>query len=88
MAEKSWTDRFDPLYFPLFTAIPVGVWLTGKDGPFQGVEISLYIITTLFLFFSGSVETSSDERKHRILGYLYMVSGLFLAGAGLYRWLN
>ncbi|MBN9655714.1 hypothetical protein J0K78_15680 [Halobacillus sp. GSS1] len=85
--KKKWDDFLNPLYFPLFTAIPVEGWLTFKPSPFSGVEITLYIIGVLFLIFAGTVETNSEEGKHRAFGYLYLVSALVFGSMGLFRWL-
>lgn len=86
--KKKWEDRLNPLYFPLFTAIPVEGWLTLKPSPFSDVDITLYIIGVLFLVFAGTVETNSEEGKHRALGYIYLVSALLFGSLGLFKWLT
>ncbi|RDY72079.1 hypothetical protein ACJA3J_04615 [Halobacillus sp. SY10] len=86
--KKKWEDRLNPLYFPLFTAIPVEGWLTLKPSPFSDVDITLYIIGVLFLVFAGTVETNSEEGKHRALGYIYLVSALLFGSIGLFKWLT
>ncbi|MCP3029046.1 hypothetical protein [Halobacillus sp. A5] len=77
----------DPLYLPLYTALPVGGWLLVADHNWQSTYLALYILIIMFLIFSGSVEISSEEGKHQIFGYIYMTSGLILSAAGLIRWL-
>ncbi|WLR47835.1 hypothetical protein LC065_00615 [Halobacillus litoralis] len=86
--KKKWDDRLNPLYFPLFTAIPAESWLTLKPSPFSGVEVTLYIIGVLFLIFAGAVETNSEEGKHRTIGYIYLLSALIFGSIGLFKWLT
>ncbi|WP_202410095.1 hypothetical protein [Halobacillus litoralis] len=86
--KKKWDDRLNPLYFPLFTAIPVEGWLTLKASPFSGVEVTLFIIGVLFLAFAGAVETNSEEGKHRAIGYIYLLSALLFGSIGLFKWLT
>ncbi|RWZ58178.1 hypothetical protein EQV77_10380 [Halobacillus fulvus] len=86
--KKQIRDRFNPLYIPLLTAIPAEAWLLYKQPPYVGVELTLYIIAILFLVFSGAVETSSEETKHRIFGYVYLISALMFGVIGLWMWLG
>lgn len=85
--KKTWNDKLNPLYFPLFTAFPIGGWLLFKSPPMTGVEITLHIITFLFLIFSGVVETNSEEGKEQAFGYIYLISALIFGGLSLFRWL-
>lgn len=80
---KSWDEWVDPLYYPLFTAIPIGGWLLFKQPPYSSVEITLFTLAILFLIFSGMVETSQDEGKHRLIGLIYLLSALLLAIIGV-----
>jgi hypothetical protein len=85
--KKAWDHILNPVYFPLLTAFPIGGWLLFKSPPITGVEITLHIITFLFLVFSGAVETNSEEGKQRIFGYIYLLSALIFGGISLFRWL-
>ncbi|MCA1010181.1 hypothetical protein [Halobacillus halophilus] len=86
--KKEWGDWINPLYLPLFTAIPIDLWLLIKKGSYASVELSMYIIAILFLIFSGAVETSQEEVKHRLFGYIYLVSALIFGACGLIIWLG
>lgn len=88
--DKSWKEwlNLDPLYIPLFTAGPVDIWLLFKQPPYQSVEITLYIIAILFLVFSGAVETYQEETKHRVIGYISLISALVFGIIGLVMWLG
>jgi|GEM_PF-6975243 len=81
-------DWVNPLYLPLFTAIPIDSWLIIKKGSYASVELSMYIIAILFLIYSGAVETSQEEVKHRVFGYIYLVSALVFGAVGLMLWLG
>ncbi|WP_226584987.1 hypothetical protein [Halobacillus litoralis] len=86
--KRTWIDHWDPLYVPLLSAVPIESWLLVKTPPFTRAEISLYILGILFLFFSGFVETGSEEeKKNKLFGYLYLLGGLLFGTIGLYRWL-
>lgn len=85
--KKSVRDKwFDPLYFPLWTVGPVEVWLLFHTPPLSAVEASSYIVGILFLIFSGAVETNSEEWKHQVFGYIYLISALLLSSIGIFRW--
>ncbi|GGF24601.1 hypothetical protein GCM10010954_24370 [Halobacillus andaensis] len=77
----------NPLYIPMFSAVPVGLWLLLGNDNWQSTYLSLYILVIMFLIFTGSVEISSEEGKHQIFGYIYMTFGLLLSVVGLVRWL-
>ncbi|MFC7061874.1 hypothetical protein [Halobacillus seohaensis] len=78
----------NPLYIPLFTAIPVGTWLLIGNTYWGSTYLTLYILIILFLAFAGAVEISSEEAKYQVFGYIYMTFSLFLGIAGLIRWLT
>ncbi len=84
---QNWDRFFSPLYIPSYTAWPVACWLLFKPSEWKGVEIVLLILIILFLVFAGTVETNSDEKKHRLFGYLYLSAGLLISIAGLCYWL-
>ncbi|MGP4075373.1 hypothetical protein [Halobacillus sp. K22] len=86
--KKGVGEWINPLYLPLVTAIPIDGWLILKTEPYAGVELSMYIIAILFLIFSGAVETNQEEVKHRVFGYIYLVSALLFGAVGLILWLG
>ncbi|MBN8235999.1 hypothetical protein JF544_12105 [Halobacillus kuroshimensis] len=85
--KKAVEKWFGPLLLPLWTAIPVEVWLLLKKPPFSGVEVTMVIMGILFLVFAGTVETAAEEPGSRVFGFLYLLAAVFFAAAGLYRWL-
>ncbi|WP_082235042.1 hypothetical protein [Halobacillus massiliensis] len=84
---KKLSSKFNPLYVPLFTAVPAGLWLLFSNPPWTSTYLSLYFLLIGFLTFSGAVEISDEELKHQLLGGLYMTFALILAITGLIRWL-
>ncbi|WP_173917277.1 hypothetical protein [Halobacillus sp. Marseille-Q1614] len=79
--------KLNPLYFPLFTAVPAGIWLIFSNPPWTSTYLSLYLLLIGFLTFSGAVEISDEELKPQLLGGLYMMLALTMAVIGLIRWL-
>ncbi|MCA0971899.1 hypothetical protein LCM20_14935 [Halobacillus litoralis] len=49
--------------------------------------MTMFLAGLLFLLFAGFTETFSEETKHRILGYIYLVSALMFMAAGIVKWL-
>ncbi|MBH0231194.1 hypothetical protein [Halobacillus yeomjeoni] len=77
-----------PLYIPLFTAFPVGVWMILKKTPWTGIDISLYLLVILFLIFTGVVETEEGDKKQLFFGYVYLLAGGLFGVVGLIKWLT
>nr|WP_235062679.1 hypothetical protein [Thalassobacillus devorans] len=81
---RKWEEWFNPLYFPLITAIPIEIWLLIliERNRWTTVELTTFIIAALFLIFSGIVEMSAEETKHRIFGHLYLGSAVIFGSLG------
>ncbi|WP_181350915.1 hypothetical protein [Thalassobacillus sp. CUG 92003] len=73
---KNLERSFNPLYLPLFTVIPIEIFLLFIEGPWNAVEMTTWIIGCLFLVFSGITEMASEEMKHRLFGHIYLSSAV------------
>ncbi|MFG6117081.1 hypothetical protein ACGTN9_18175 [Halobacillus sp. MO56] len=81
---RNWDEWFNPLYFPLITAIPIEIWLLSliQRKAWSTVELTTFIIAALFLVFAGIVEMSAEETKHRTFGHLYLGSAVIFGALG------
>lgn len=78
---------FDPLFIPFYTAMPIGIWVLTKRTLQSSTDFSLFLAPIAFLLFAGFTETFSEEVKHRVIGFIYLVSALLFLVIGMLKWL-